>query len=441
MITTTQPVPTRLGPAQPDSGRQGSTRFESVRGTPNPLLLALLGLQVGLLGLDFGKVGLTSAGGIDLGRWLVILPGQVLIGAIVLALSPQLWRRLRTAPALLLGAWLIWNLIGVVWSVDPRQTLLQSFGALNLWLGGLWLVSRYGAFTFFRLTSRSLAAVVALGIGYQYVIGIDRDTGRLEGLSEGFNQFGVQCAYGLLVTIAARTAQKASTGTTSRADIWIMALFSVALFGSGGRGALAATVVALVLYFVLTSGRKLLRARVAAPVFVVVAGVAFALSQGVATFSRGNDNALNGREIIWSHAWSLIQGAPLRGHGMMAGLSLWTEAVVQGLVDFTPGSAHNMYLEVLVGGGTIGMALFASAIGATIFGLIRGRQWAAISLLVITLTTGLVESLIARPALTHWVLGGMVALAAIRPRNGARSASPDLEAQQPILEPESARLA
>ncbi len=373
-----------------------------------PVLAILIASQIAFLSFDFTKIGLTARGGIDIGRWMLIAPGQVVGGLLLLTLSSELWRSLRRGPVFVAALWLVWGLSSTFWSVDPRQTFLQSLGAINLFLVAVWLVQHYGTEAFYRLSSRAIAVVVAAGVLYQGLIGLDRDTGRLEGLSEGFNQLGIQCALGVLLAAAARRQPDGN-----RTDTFTAGFLFVALLATGARGPLAGTLLGLG----LLSGPLLANPRRRIPVLGASALGVFALvlAQGTGTFARGDADVLNGRGLIWDYAFELVGQAPLTGHGMMTGLSLWTEAVVAGAVGFKAGSAHSLLLEVLVGGGTIGLALFLGALGLVVRGGIRSRDWARLAIVATILTSGLTESLVARPSLTHWVLGGLVSAAVFAP--------------------------
>lgn len=380
-----------------------------------PVAVALIvGSQVAVLALDFKKVGLTS-GGVDIGRWLVILPGQVLLGLLLLVTSHRLWEVIRRPAATAILVWLAWGLVTVFWSVDPAQTLLLSIGAVNLTLMGMWLAAVYGQRGFVMVVGGAITTIVGLGALYQWGGPGPGPGVRLEGLAEGTNQLATQCAYGLILVLAARSDRPTR-------PLWTAAAIALgcALVASGGRIALAGVFGAL-LYF---EGRRFLPRR-ALLVGGLAAGVmavgALQLVSNLSFYERADDSGLNGRDLIWGHASDLIGDHPFFGVGMMTGDRVWRAAVAQGEIDFTAGGAHNSLLEVMVGGGMVGTVLFLVAVGATLRNGWRHGKDLMVALGFLVLVMGTTESLIHRPSLTHVILGGAVALSG--DRAGSRSGS------------------
>ena len=121
-----------------------STEDHSAHPRPARWLMLLVGSQVMALAVDFGKLGLTREEEVDIERWLILSPGQVFFGLFLLVASAHLVRALREPPAFLLLLWLAWGLATVMWSTDPRQTLIQSIGAINLTVIGVWYLWVFG---------------------------------------------------------------------------------------------------------------------------------------------------------------------------------------------------------------------------------------------------------------------------------------------------------
>ncbi len=398
-----------------------TTTTTDLRRVP-PVVAVVVASQVAVLSLDFSKIGFTSSGGVDLGRWLVIMPGQVLLGVLLLVTSHQLFEVLRRPPAVALLLWLMWNWTTVAWSVDPRQTIIMSFGAINLLFLGAWFARVYGQRAFAATAAGAIACIAGAGVVYQWV-GPGAGVGtRLEGLAEGYNLLATQCSFGIILALAAR-------GNPRTTRLWtvVAVALTFALVATGGRIALAATLcgVAFLMRRWLFAPRRVVPVVLGA---VVALGVVFAAMSSLQVYARSDSGALNGRDLVWSHAADLIDEAPVAGHGMMTGERIWTAALVQGAVNFSAGGAHNMFLEILVGGGIVGGVLFLAAMGTVLRAAIRTHNDTAITLILLAGVMGATESLIHRPSLTYFIFGGVVASTATD--RGRRCA-----ASEPVREP------
>ena len=98
-----------------------------------PTSIALLvGAQVVTSELDFDKLGLTSAGGADLGRWALLAPLWFVPLFVLVSRSGSLPHVLWARPQRYMTLWLLWSAASLLWSVDPRQTLLQGTALVAL---------------------------------------------------------------------------------------------------------------------------------------------------------------------------------------------------------------------------------------------------------------------------------------------------------------------
>jgi len=374
---------------------------------PARWLVLLAASQVAVLSLDFFKLGLTTQGGTDVGRWVVIAPGQVIFGIVLIVLSPHLLRVLRDTPGSLMIAWFTWNFITAWWSVDPRQTVIQTVGAVNLFVFGAWFVYLFGITSWARVSAAAIGVIVAAGAYWQWLGPGPGFEDRFEGLSQGFNLQGILCAFAIL---AAAIALKGSKNHRRPIALAIVILF-VCLGATGGRMGMIAIAGSLgVLFFnQLIAPRNRHRTFAALALLSVVSIIVFTRLD---VYQReAADGPLNGRDILWGYAAELIADSPLSGHGMMAGESIWKAAFVAGVVDFAGGSAHNMIIDVTVGGGLIGLGLLVAALVVITRRLWARRSSVGLSLMLLVILAGLTESLVHRPGLTHWVLGALVALA------------------------------
>lgn len=81
------------------------------------------------------------------------------------------------------------------------------------------------------------------------------------------------------------------------------------------------------------------------------------------------------RMVFWHVHWEMFKDRPLLGHGENLDTAYRTpyyEAL--GFKDFPKKyEAHNLFLQILVNGGLVGLAAFCTWIGWIIFGLVRAR--------------------------------------------------------------------
>ncbi|MET1756159.1 O-antigen ligase family protein [Novosphingobium sp. RD2P27] len=170
------------------------------------------------------------------------------------------------------------------------------------------------------------------------------------------NHFGPLCAiYLSAVLLASRRV------LPSQAYRWGLAAFlSFLIIQSWSASAIALVPLALFLTWlvvVLNPAEKLLAGSAAA-----LGGMAAVLSAGVLLASLGRDATLTGRTEIWQTALTYIVREPLIGYGFGSGV--YAGFVVEvgrlhGVHD-----AHNGYLDLLLGAGVIGLALFLAAVVA-----------------------------------------------------------------------------
>jgi O-antigen ligase len=139
-------------------------------------------------------------------------------------------------------------------------------------------------------------------------------------------------------------------------------LLRVVLFGTGlilgqTRGVLAALALGSLLALWLGGGRQILARYLAVPLLIGAGIFAFLLAHAsvIAYLSRGQTSdtftTLNGRIPLWHLAFSAMQGRWTTGFGYGA-----ARVILFQRVDWA-GEAHSAWIELLLGTGTIGLAL------------------------------------------------------------------------------------
>lgn len=292
---------------------------------------------------------------------------RVLVFLFALFASLQRWRQTRrdlhrVLPIIWFPAWC---LLSALWS-DSFATTLNAALALTLLVFTGFLI---GVRLPLHLASRALLhsgaimAVASVLMWWLYpAYGAHQagdasqavHAGAWRGVYLHKNHFGPLCAiYLSAVLLASRRV------LPSQAYRWgLAALLSFLIIRSWSASAIALVPLALFLTWlavVLNLAEKLLAGTAAA-----LGGMAAVLSAGVLLAWLGRDATLTGRTGIWQTALEYIAKEPLTGYGYGSGV--YAGFVVEvgrlhGVHD-----AHNGYLDLLLGAGAIGLALFMAVV-------------------------------------------------------------------------------
>ncbi len=138
------------------------------------------------------------------------------------------------------------------------------------------------------------------------------------------------------------------------------AVLALLIMMTGSRGSTAAVVLGLMIQLLPQSGRRLRAIMV--PVFAV--SVAFIVLEFVdadvrverlmsTEFTRGR---------IWPHAWNLFLEKPLFGHGWI---------FLEGRLTTASATMHNVFLQVAVEMGALGVALFLTTLAVLTYHALR----------------------------------------------------------------------
>jgi len=197
------------------------------------------------------------------------------------------------------------------------------------------------------------------------------DEGRLCGVFPltAFNAVGTYAA--IISIVAICRLMPITRGVFDRS--WYLSLFlfgTVLVVMSETRNALAGLLSAVVVILLVNKrgiGVVLIGSCVAAILYS-------ALGQVLTTYiKRGQSddafNTMSGRLVWWHYAWIFFRERPWLGVGAYAGGKF---AVLKSL-HANAGSTHSDYIELLVGVGVVGTALFAIAVLWTLITLFR--QW------------------------------------------------------------------
>jgi O-antigen ligase len=188
------------------------------------------------------------------------------------------------------------------------------------------------------------------------------------------------------------------------------------LLPAGSAASLAVAILVLMIQAWFSISRLPLRQRLVLLAFasalglLVLGAVILNLEAVLAAFGR--DATLTGRTDIWAYAWQMSEKRPLLGYGY--GIFWEVDAYAQYIKDtfkWSIASAHNGYLDIMLGLGWLGLALAVAFMGTMAFRLIArardpepGVLVFALPTLVYTIAFNLLEAKMFNPRGLGWLV-------------------------------------
>ena len=318
--------------------------------------------------------------------WMYVYPfTAVAIGGGVALGSRLVWMPIRRWPwpTFAIGAYAIWALCSVLWTVSPLSTPEAALIGLGIVAFGCW----FG--WCLRIDDQIWAVVVATAIssvasaivvawrplyGKMYLaIGFTQGGEPWQGIYGNRNSLAPVCVLGLIALAGLVVRAPSLRRIAFAAPLGV--LHFILLRNSGGMTSMVALVlVALTALFVPTM-RWIRRSGVPGP-GVATALIAMAIGGWLFVFDNlerissriGGDITFDGRRAMWADVRSFIRVHPVRGYGFWG---FWDRA------DLTAdtyarlgayGSAHNSVLEVTLMLGFVGLVFYLIICGAAIAG-------------------------------------------------------------------------
>ena len=321
-------------------------------------------------------------------RWPYIIPIGIvaLLGVFVLGRDLRIGQFRRNLwPIAVLAAYLLWCMASVTWSVAPDLTAVRSLLTAGVAAFGLW----YGLCLRFKEQLLSLFfATATLSIWSLGLVLIQPKTHQLypppqfpTWHTEAFGVFGNPNSLGPVAVLSLMSSVAmwilfpvwwSRLGVACAAVVGvILAIWSQSVTAIVGLVlALSATVGAITLPFLrrvsgwVVGGTISLATLVFWKVFFDHIGRLAPMVGADATFSS--------RRLIWSDVRSAIALRPWRGYGFFA---FWDKeeltAAMYKHVGIAYGSAHNSVLEVALGLGRVGLALYLALAFFMVVGIAR----------------------------------------------------------------------
>jgi O-antigen ligase len=333
------------------------------------LIMALMVVLLSDLSLRGASSGLDAQSALKFALWL---SGLLLL--------PWRWGVLRLAardmPTFALLLFGLWALASTVYSISPLYTFAAALGFLGLWVIAVTLATTIDppraqfwlTFTLFTMSAASLA-MYGVARDVAMVAYENSTTLRLGGIFGNANAVGGVSALALLLMATAWYAP------ASRRTIWLTcALVPVCLAClvlSQSRTAMLGLTAALIAVFARRHPLVMLPGLLAfAATGVLVLGYPGLVENLIALVARSGRveqvTTFTGRTEIWAFVLSAIEQAPVLGYGFASGKTL-IPAGYAGPYGWTTSSAHNLWLQVWVTTGGIGLLLIL----ASQFGLLR----------------------------------------------------------------------
>jgi O-antigen ligase len=308
--------------------------------------------------------------------WIVAVQALFAVAGVAVLSTGQRWRRVDPLAGLLGAALIGWLLLGMAWSLEPGETAREA-----LLVGGT-LVAGAAAATVLsaRALLWSLWAGTQIGLAWSALAIWVRANGSQDqaadwvGVFFNRNSLALVAAIGLLTSgLLAWSAVRAGwPRRTTLAAVGLLVAAALAdlrlLLGSDSLTPLLAVGAAAAAVALALGGRMLRRrggnvGRLvvgAGLISVAVASVGWVLRRPL-TELAGRDSDFSGRAALWEVSWDWFTKRPLVGQGYLAA---WNDEAFLADVLAERGellfSAHNSFIEVLLGGGVIGAALLVA---------------------------------------------------------------------------------
>jgi exopolysaccharide production protein ExoQ len=302
--------------------------------------------------------------------------------------------------------------LSLLWADDAALTSKRLVTFAILSLGAVAIAHRFSLrgvvlWTFFATSFYLLLGVcteIALGTFHPFASGY-----RLAGTLHPNHQ-GINCAL-LVLSGAAASEIEPHKKTFFRA---FTAVGFISLILTASRTAFACTLLALAVYFMMVSSKRV-RITVAFAtlglvlvVLPLLSGIGDIVPSLESVFMLGRTNSstesFNGRGWIWEHLRDYIDQRPLLGYGYSG---FWDDHHIQELTalsdsdDFGVAESHDAYIQCLLDLGAIGLAAYLLAmLGALVrsfalYKTTRAPEFAfSTGFLVFCLANGVLESAI-----------------------------------------------
>lgn len=296
-----------------------------------------------------------------------------------------------------------WMFVTALYSPEPFKSLIMAASLLSVFFVFLAYAEARGLPALFDRLIQIQTVFLALSIlvffampSVSRMLAWDGSVGsRMTGLGGHPNQTGVLASF-ILVALYARC----DSGNFSRLfKAFAVLVALVALVLTQSRTSLIAAGVGCATFFLLKNRWNAALIPILLCLLAATALVISLDSQILAMFARSGDAdellTGTGRSFIWELSWSLIQRAPVFGYGFNSTYSIFMEEAYLlagdvGIYIFP--HSHNLFLQLLLYGGVIALALFALLVASILRIAVVARDPRIAAFLAFYLSFSMTES-------------------------------------------------
>ncbi len=268
-------------------------------------------------------------------------------------------RRLATV-FVLLG----YLIVSTAWSQFPEITLFRAVSALLTTLFAVYLSMRCSAEQIMHFFSVTVTILLLGSLLFVLLIpSLAISSGGLYGGSWN-GVFQTKNALGLVLGIGCITFLFKAMTSRSQKDIALALCCFAMLYLSNAKSSLAASVLTLLFVCIFSAIRSVAPTRLPLFLTLSIISIIITITGVVANFEAilsfmGRDGTLTNRSEIWSLVEYYIQDNFWRGHGYRVffakpDVQMLFQQILQGRV---PAHSHNIFIEMMLDGGIIGVFL------------------------------------------------------------------------------------
>jgi exopolysaccharide production protein ExoQ len=293
--------------------------------------------------------------------------------AYVIAARQLLRMRTQVLPLLRRHA-ALWGLIALMflstlWSVTPNTTIIDSIELLGTTLIGLYIATRFTLPDFLRVLAVVFATIGALSFLLVFVNPgygrADWGSGPWQGIFEDKNISGAMASLAIISQIVLLPLVKGRARWLLVAGLLLAGLLLLEANSATAFGDCAAVVIVTSAALACRSRRFGGFARFATTLGILLAIVAiavFGVSSDSVYAALGRSSDLTSRSDFWPYLQQAIADRPLLGYGFDAFFQSplardYLAAFIVQAGGWTPYHAHDSYLQTLLDGGYLALAL------------------------------------------------------------------------------------